>query len=307
MHVIDVDESDVPAGVHSEVPTRMVLRLLGVRKLEPTSRYVHGFDSGSESMTTTPVSCEVRAVSYVYVHGDAVQVAATPRTLSTTLAVVLLEVELAAPVTQLTCDTLVEYTAQRTPPIVTSMSPRRPLRPSPYRLTIVPPATDPPLGSNERSWLEYEIVAELSDGDKPRLSTPAVMTCGAKASRCGRRHVRMTRVCISRVHEVTGQLTGVYAASFVAVSTSHGCPPTVTLFSDGVRESAWPVTVRTLPSLPLVGEVAVSTGVSGSEYEKRQPQPPVTAHAATCTPESKIDVGRTSVTGGGGGDDGGGG
>ena len=47
-------------------------------------------------------------------HGEAEQLAALPRTLNTTLPVVVCEVSDAAPVTQLTCETFTEYTAQRT-------------------------------------------------------------------------------------------------------------------------------------------------------------------------------------------------
>ena len=98
-----------------------------------------------ESTTDAPVRVEVRLVLYEYVHGDTEHVAATLRTLRTTSAfVVLVDVAAAAPVTQLTCDTFVANTAQRTPPIVTSMSPRRSESPSPYRVTTVPPATEPP-------------------------------------------------------------------------------------------------------------------------------------------------------------------
>ena len=55
-------------------------------------------------------------------------------------------------------------------------------------------------------------------GESPLPIRPAPIMCGAKASRCGRRHLRMTRVCICCVHERTGQLAAgnmalVYVAS----------------------------------------------------------------------------------------------
>ena len=93
-----------------------------------------------------------------------------------------------------------------------------------------------------------------------------MISCGAKASRCGSRQVRMTRVCICCVQDVTGQLAAVNDASFEAASISQGWPPTVTLFSEAVSERPWAVTVRFVPSFPVDGDVDARTGVSGREY-----------------------------------------
>lgn len=105
--MICVALSEEPTGTHGMPPTLMALRLLGVINALPDSRIDHS-DGLLASVTVAPVSRDVRLVSYVYVHGDAEHVADTPRTLSTTVPVVLLDVVAAAPVTQLTCDTLVE-------------------------------------------------------------------------------------------------------------------------------------------------------------------------------------------------------
>ena len=97
--------------------------------------------------------------------------------------------------------------------------------------------------------------------------TPATIGCGRKASRCGSRHVSVTRASPGQycVHEVTGHAGAAYAESSAAVSTSHGAPPTVTKLSAALAESAWPVTVSVPPSLaPELGEVAVRRGVCPS-------------------------------------------
>ena len=86
---------------------RIELRLLGVRKSLPSSCTVHSV-ALLESMTVAAVISDVRSRSYSYSHVPGTHVAATPRTLRTTASVLLEEVSPAAPVTQLTCETLVE-------------------------------------------------------------------------------------------------------------------------------------------------------------------------------------------------------
>ena len=125
------------------------------------------------------------------------------------------------------------------------------------------------------------------------------MVWGAKESREGMRQVRFTSVRIWSVHERAVQLGGTKLLSTAAVSTSHGSPPTVTMFWFAVNERACPWIVMTSPWLAVRGDVFVSTGVMLRAYEKVHPLGmPQTADS---TPEIEIKVSRDSTAGGGGG------
>lgn len=123
------------------------------------------------------------------------------------------------------------------------------------------------------------------------------MVCGTVESRIGKRHVRLTSVRISCVHERAVQLGGTKVLSTAAVSTTHGSPPMVTTFSLAVVEKAWPLIVIVSPSLAVSGDVCVSTGVKLRAYAKVHPLG--ISQTADSSPEMVTKVGRVSTTGGG--------
>lgn len=123
------------------------------------------------------------------------------------------------------------------------------------------------------------------------------MVCDTVESRIGKRHVRLTSVRISCVHERALQLGGTKLLSTTAVSTTHGSPPMVTMFSLAVVEKAWPLIVIVSPSLAVSGDVCVSTGVKLRAYAKVHPLG--ISQTADSSPAMVTKVGRVSTTGGG--------
>ena len=186
---------------------------------------------------------------------DATQDAAVLRTLKP-MAAVEDEVRSAATgVTHATYDAFAAVTRQRAPPIFTSKSPTLEEKPSPWKRSSVPPATEPDEGEKSRMTGGVLTVPPGREGERPPAEAvvESVMACGAVESRYGSLQVSVTTVCISAVHDVTGQGFGVYELSSTAVSTSQARLPTWMAFSDGVSESVCPLTVSVSPSLPLEG------------------------------------------------------